>query len=59
MSIQNHNQKKIAAIEAIYAEYIKEIQKLKDRQDKVISRFIKKLEEKKIKNIRTLINDIK
>lgn len=58
MSSQNDNQKKVAEIEAIHAEYMKEIKKLRDQQNEIIAGFIKKLEEKKIDKIRSLISGI-
>lgn len=58
MSSQDDNQKKVAEIEAIYAEYLKEIKKLRDQQNEIITSFIKKLEEKKMDKIRSLIDGI-
>ena len=58
MSSQNENQKKVAEIEAIQAEYMNEIEKLRVQQNEIISAFIKKLEEKKINNLRALINSV-
>ena len=58
MSSQNDNQKKVAEIEAIQAEYMNEIEKLRVQQNEIISAFIKKLEEKKINNLRALINSV-
>ena len=56
MSSQNENQEKIVEIEAIYNEYMNEIEKLRAQQDEIISEFVKKLEEKKIEKLRSLIN---
>ena len=56
MSIQDDNQKKIAEIEAIHVEYIEEIRKLHNQQNEIISEFIKKMEEKKMENLRALIS---
>lgn len=58
MSSPDINQKKIAEIEAIHAEYMNEIEKLRDQQDKIIAGFVKKLEEKKMEKIRSLINGL-
>ena len=55
MSHQNNNQKKAAEIEAVYNEYVNEIEKLRAQQNKIISDFIKKLEERKIEKIRAII----
>ena len=56
MSSQNDNQKKVAEIEAIHAEYMDQIRKLREQQEEIIAGFIKKLEEKKIDKIRSLIS---
>ncbi|PIP27077.1 MAG: hypothetical protein COX30_03825 [Candidatus Moranbacteria bacterium CG23_combo_of_CG06-09_8_20_14_all_39_10] len=58
MSLENDNQKKVAEIEAIHAEYMDEIKKLRDQQDEIVAGFIKKLEEKKMDKIRSLISGI-
>jgi len=58
MSPQNDNQKKVAEIEAIHAEYMDQIKKLRDQQEEIIAGFIKKLEEKKMDKIRSLISGI-
>lgn len=58
MPSQNDNQKKVAEIEAIHAEYMKEIKKLRDQQNEIIAGFVKKLEEKKMDKIRSLISGI-
>ncbi|PIP26348.1 MAG: hypothetical protein COS71_04220 [Candidatus Moranbacteria bacterium CG06_land_8_20_14_3_00_40_12] len=58
MSSQNDNQKKIAEIEAIHAEYMAQIKKLRKQQNEIIAEFVKKLEEKKINKIRALLNGI-
>jgi len=58
MSSQNDNQKKVAEIEAIYAEYMNEIKKLREQQNEIIAEFVKKLEEKKMDKIRSLISGI-
>lgn len=58
MLSQNDNQKKVAEIEAVHAEYMKEIKKLRDQQNEIIAGFIKKLEEKKMEKIRSLLSGI-
>lgn len=58
MSAQNDNQKKVAEIEAIHAEYMEQIKKLRDQQNEIIAEFVKKLEEKKMDKIRSLISGI-
>jgi len=54
---KNNNQK-IAEIKAIHNEYVKEINKLREEQNKIVAEFIKKLEEKKMDKIRSLIKGI-
>ena len=58
MPSQNENQKKIAEIETIHAEYMEQIKKLRDQQNEIIAEFVKKLEEKKMDKIRSLISGI-
>jgi len=58
MSIRDDNQKKVAEIEAIHAEYMEQIKKLHDQQNEIIAEFVKKLEEKKMDKIRSLISGI-
>lgn len=58
MSSQNDNQKKVVEIESIYAEYMEQIKKLRDQQNEIVAGFIKKLEEKKMDKIRSLIDGI-
>jgi len=56
MPSSDDNQKKMTEIDAIYADYISEIGRLRDEQHRVATEFMTKLEEKKIENLRTILN---
>lgn len=55
----DENKKKIEAIETIYTEFVGRIQELRDEQNRIVTEFIKKLEEEKIKSINNIIDNSK
>jgi len=54
---QKELQQKAKKIEAIYAEYLAKLNKLKIKQNTIINQFIKELEQKKIKEIRKTLSN--
>jgi len=52
MIAQTENKKKILKIKEISSVYLDKIKSVHNRQSKLNSYFLKKIEEKKIKNIR-------
>ena len=56
MFLPNDDQVKMAAIESVYTEYMGKIKALYDEQNHIIDLFSNKLKEKKMDQLRTLIN---
>ena len=48
-------QKKVAKIKEIYRQYEIQLNQLKSKQDQVIQKLIKKLEEEKLRKLRNLL----
>jgi hypothetical protein len=48
-------QQNVNQIEAIYADFQRQLQKLKAEQDAIISNFLKKLETAKLEELRNII----
>lgn len=55
MKTEDKTEQKIKQIEAIYADYQKQLQGLKTEQDAVVLNLIKNLESAKLDKIRKLI----
>jgi len=48
--------KKVEKIKAIYGKYLRDLATLKKQQSSIISKFIKEIEQRKIEEIRKILN---
>jgi len=44
-------------IEAVYQQYLTELEKLKTKQNKIINKFIRDLEKRKVEEIKKALNN--
>lgn len=48
-------QKRVKKIDAVYQEYLKKLSELKKKQAKIIDKFIKELEKRKMEEIKKIL----
>lgn len=54
--MDKENRKKVEKVKAIYSKYLKDLAALKKQQNLIISKFIKEIEQRKIEEIRKVLN---